>query len=908
MIYICLNRMKQLRKINSKFFLIAITTVASFCTLTPTAEAQRVPGRDFIRPLTADTVKPRVKNDSTGRLIITSSDTTRLPGDSLKIQKTDTFSLKLAKDTLDAPVKYSADDSAVVLIQDKKILLYGKTKTEYKDITLTAPRIELDQPSQVLTAVNARDSAGNVVEDAHFVQKDYSFISDTILYNFKTQRGLTKNTISQQAGGFVHGRIVKKESDNITYIKEAIFTTCNLDDPHFDLKTNKMKVINNKVAISGPAHFEFEGVPIPIYLPFGFYPLSQGQHSGILRPTFETNEQMGLGLVGLGYYQVMNDYWDAKIYGNIYSYGSWSVNLNPSYRKRYHYSGAFNFGLQRTKMNFKGDPDYVVNNSYTLTWNHTVDSRARPGTSFSASVNASSTSYNKYVPNNPQINYNNLLGSSITYSKTWQDKPYNFTASANHSQNNQNGVVTVSLPDMGFTVTTQYPFERKDAVGSKKWYEQLGIGYNGNFRDQVAFYDTAFSFHQLLDTFQWGAQHNIPITLSLPPILNGTVMVSPSVSYSQVWISQKFIRSWNPTAEKVDTTISKGFFVDHQASFGLSFSTAIFGTYQFKHSETAIRHVMRPSISLNYKPDLSRQHFYTVQVDTTGYTARFSEFEGALYSGFGEGKFGGISFQLDNNVEMKYKGKAKSDTAQATSKKLRLIDGLGLNFSYNFYADSMNLSPIQFYFRTNLFEKINISASDTMDPYQTDSRGRDINKYNLPGRISSGSVSVSTSFQSKPIDDRKAMEKKQQMSDLKNDPALIADQQRLMDYMRQNPAEFVDFNIPWSVNLSYSLYFSQQFKPDYSGFETVFNSSINLTGSFNLTPKWNFSANSFYDFKTHSVQTLTLAIAREMHCWQLAINVAPVSPYRYFSFTVSPKSGLLQDLKLNRTRSFFTGY
>ena len=920
--------MKQLHKISSKKFFIAILSVAILCTLTFTAEAQRIQNKVLTRPSPPkDTIPP--KKDSTDRIKIISSDTSRLAVDSLRLSdslpgiKTDTFTLKVSKDTLDAPVKYEAQDSAVVLIQEKKIILYGKTKTDYKDITLTAPIVQLDQQTQILTAFNRKDSTGTVLEEANFKQAENSFNSDTIRYNFKTQKGLTKNTFGMQGDMVVIGSVIKKVSESVTYVKEARFSTCLLDDPHFDIKTPKMKMVNKKLAVSGPAHFEFEGVPIPIYIPFGFYPLSQGRHSGFLPPQFTTNEQFGIGLEGMGYYKVMNDYWDTKLYGNVYSYGGWSANINPTYRKRYKFSGAFNFGIQHTKMNFKGDPDYFANNSYTLSWNHSVDSRARPGTNFSANVNASSTTYNQLVPNSPQLNYQTLMGSSITYSKTWQNKPYNLTISANHSQNNRLRLVNVNLPDVGFTVATVYPFQKKVAVGSKKWYEQLGVGYNGTFRNQFSFYDTAFSFQRLIDTLQWGAQHSFPISLSLPPILGGTVMVSPSVSYSQVWIARKFRRGWDSVNKKVDTTITKGVFLDHQAAFGLSFNTAIFGRYDFKNSRLiAIRHTIRPTISMNYAPDLSSKHFYKTRVDTAGHVLEFSEFEGALYPGYGKGRFGGLSFQLDNNVEAKIKPKKSktevTDTTQAGSEEeiphVKLIDGFGFNGSYNFFADSMRLSPIQLYFRTNLFNKINITAGATLDPYKADSFGRDTRKYAwnggkfTPGRVSTGNVSVSTSFQSKPKDEKKQQQKQQQSQDLRNDPALLADQQRLMDYMRQNPAQFVDFNINWSFSLSYTLFFSEQIKPDYSGFEKKFTSSASFNGSFNLTPKWNFMVNGFYDFNTKKIQTFQMSVSRDMHCWQMAISVNPTPPYKFFSFTISPKSGLLQDLRINRSRSFFTGY
>ena len=913
--------MRQLYKFRPIYFFYGILTAGMLCTLTWKTVANGMPAAHFRSPLTGqtDTILPLKEKDSLHRKNEIRVDTAKKTGkDSFLVkEKVDTFSLKISKDSLDAPLKYEAEDSVVVMIQDKKIFLYGKTKTEYKDILLDAPQVELDQPTQIITAINKKDSSGEILEMAHFKEKENEFSSDTIRYNFKSQRGLTKNTITRQSDFFVHGENVKKINATTTYISKALFTTCDLDDAHFAIKTNKMKVVSNKLAISGPAHLEFEGVPIPIYLPFGFYPLSQGRHSGILPPQFATNEQYGLGLEGLGYYKVLSDNWDAKLYGSVYSYGGWSANINPTYRKRYRYYGTFNISLLSTKQNFKGDPDYLKNKSFFITWNHSVDSRARPGTTFSANVNAGSTKYNQLLPNGSQlsnrsqtpINFQNQLGSSIAYSKTWAGKPYNLTLTANHNQNNSTHLINISLPDAGFSVSTLYPFQKKNSTGSPKWYQKTGIGYNGNLRNQFSFYDTALNLNRLIDTLQWGGQHLIPITLSLPPILNGAVIVTPSVSYSQVWINQKFRRTWNDVTQKLDTTITKGFFIDQTTQFSLSFNTAIFGTYQFKKSRIiAIRHVIRPSVSMNYKPDLSKKHFYTTQVDTTGYKIRFSEFERALYSGYSEGQTGGLSFQLDNNLEMKWR--SKKDSGENAIKKIKLIDGFGFSSGYNFLRDSLKLDLFNFYFRTTLFEKININAGTIMDPYQTDNRGNDINKYAWedgkfkPGRLTGGSISVSTKFSSKPKDPAKAELEKKQIQQRLGDPGLIADQERLLDYMRENPSEFVDFNIPWEVGFGYSLYFSERLKNDYSGFIKTFNSNVNFNGSFSLTPKWNFSVNGYYDFTTHKLQTFQMSINREMHCWQLSINVVPIGLYRSFNFSISPKASVLQDLKVNRTRNF----
>ncbi len=903
--------MKQLRKFRPNYFFTGTLFAVILCTITWKTSANHLRTPEFRRALTitADTIIPS-KTDTLKQVSPIISDTAEFPLKDSSKQKIDTFSLKISKDSLEAPLKYTAEDSVVVLIQNKKIIMYGKTKTEYKDILLTAPRVDVDQQTQIVTAYNAKDSTGEITENASFKDGNSQFTSDTIRYNFKTQVGLTRNTYTENGGMFINGALAKKINENTTFIKKARFSTCDLDDPHFSFVSDKMKVINKRLAVSGPVHPEFEGVPFPIYLPFGFFPLSQGRHSGFLPPQFTTNDEYGLGLEGLGYYKVLNDNWDVKLYGNVYSYGGWSANLNPTYRKRYHYSGAFNLSMQTTKVNFKGDPDYSKNKTYFLTWNHSVDSKARPGTTFSANVNAGSTRYNRLIPNNTQLNFNNQLGSSIAYSKTWAGKPYNLTVSANHNQNNATHLINVNLPDVGFSVNTLYPFQDKNFSSGTKWYQKLGIGYNGAFRNQVSFYDTAFKLKNLIDTLQWGAQHNIPITLSLPAVFGGALIISPGLSYSQVWIAQKFRRQWNAVTKKLDTTITKGIFTDHSAQVSINLSTAVFGTYQFKHSRiVAIRHVVRPSLSFNYKPDLSKKHYYTTQIDTTGYTPPpFSEFEGSLYGYYAQGKTGGIGFQMDNNLEMKYR--SKTDTGENAIKKIRLIEGYGFSTGYNFLRDSMKLDMINFHLNTNLFEKISINASTTLNPYQTDSRGYDINKYAWEGgkfklgRFTTGSLSISTTLKSKPKDAKKEEERKKQVEQNLDDPVLVQDQQRLMDYMQQNPSEFVDFNIPWQINLGYSLNFTNQPKPDYSGFEKKFYSNINFNGSFSLTPKWNFSMQGYYDITTHKIQTFQMGIAREMHCWQLSINVVPIGLYRSFNFSISPKASILQDLKINRSRFF----
>ncbi|MBZ4190277.1 LPS-assembly protein LptD [Niabella sp. 3A5MI-3] len=912
------------------------------------SDRQGVPSFSFQK----DTVPQKsIKDTLPGNDSLKIADSTKLTTDTGRV-KTDTFRLKISKDTLSGPVNYFGQDSIVGFLDSKKINLYGKAKAEYEDMTLTAPEIGIDQTNHIVTAKAGKDSTGEISDYAEMKQGQEEYKSEGMEYNIKTQQGITKGTITQQGEMFIHSDIAKKIDARTMYGQGTFFTTCNLDHPHFGFRARRSKIVNKKLAVTGAVRPEFDSVPVPVYLPFGIYPLYQGRHSGLMTPSFERNDQWGLGLSRLGYYQVINDNWDVQVYGNIYSYGSWMVDVLPTYRKIYKYQGSVKFGLQRYRRNFRGDPDFSLTKTYSFAWTHSSDTRSRPGVSFSANVNMSSTRYNENIPNSNLMNLmNNTAGSSITYSKTWQDKPFNFTASFNHNQNNAARLVTFNFPNMAFTVNTIYPFQKKNSVGTKKWYEQLGIGYQGGFQTAMSFYELADStkdslrtrglyrgtFQRMWDTLQWNGNQSIPITLSLPPILGGAVMISPSISYSQTLVNKKTDYSFIPELDTVIGVATNKIALRQQMSMGISINTALYGTYQFRNKRIqGIRHVIRPNLSLSYTPDMNRNNWQRVQViskDKKDTSYRYYDKLAGIGSPpvdiFTARRFGGINFGIDNNLEMKVKAKKKpkadsDSTDESTTdgangvdengfKKIRLIDGFGFSSSYNMFADSMQLSPFSLYFRTNLFEKINISANGTITPYKLDANGVPTKYYawqdgrfNI-GTLTNASITMSTSFQSKPKDANKAKQREEALNQQMNDPMLQADQQRLLEYMRQNPAEFVDFNTPWSINLSYSLMYTKPNRTTGLSAGNGINSSTNFNGSFNLTPKWNFSVNGAYDFKTKQIQTVGFTISRDLHCWQFSASVSPVGVYKYYNFTISPKSGMLQDLKINRNRSFFNG-
>ncbi len=862
------------------------------------------------RSIGVDTGVIPLKKDTTS---IYFNDTIPSNSDTIRV---DTIYAKMSKDSLNAPVVYHADDSLVMDVPGNKITLYGKkSSTKYLDNDMEAPIIIFDQKTNLVIASIKKDSTGKAISFPTLKQAESKMVSDTILFNMKNGRGITKGTYTQQGEMYIYGEKIKKVNASEFYAFKGRFTTCNLDTPHFAFVSKKIKFINKKFAVTGPVHPEFEGIPIPIVLPFGIFPLSTGRHSGILAPTFTANDQFGIALEGLGYYKVLNDNWDITTRATLYSYGSVTFNVSPRYMKRYHYSGNFSIDINRFKYNFKGDPDFSTTNAFNVRWTHSADTKARPGVTFSANVNAGSSKFNSTVPNSPARNFQNQLSSSISYARTWKNKPYNVSINASHFQNTNDQVIHIVLPDLTFNLNTLYPFRRKEPIGNLKWYENLGIALNSNAKSTTFFTDSVNRKinigKQVFNNLQWGATHNVPISLSLPQI--GPIQISPGISYSERWYQQQMYRTFDSVKNKIDSSTKKGFYAARDMSFSLGLSTRIFGSFTFgKNSKVqGIRHEIRPSISISYKPDFNGKSYYYLKQDTSQhYYSRNSIYSNSIYGAFGEGKFGGLSFNIDNNVQMKVRN--KTDTGEVKSKKVTLIDGLSINGSYNFLKDSLKFSTFSISARTNLFDKINITTSATVDPYEVDpTNGRTINKLvwkTKPslGRFVSGSVSMSTQFQGGDQSKKKTK--------IQNNPNQMVNQNTGMPldeyeteraYMTNNPAEFTDFSIPWSLNFSYSLQYSKIFVLSKQGFTNNLTQNVNWNSTLKLTEKWQLGINGYYNITAKELGTLSLSISRELHCWQMSINISPVGRYRFFNFAISPKSGLLRDVKINRTRNFF---
>ncbi|MBK9530271.1 MAG: LPS-assembly protein LptD [Chitinophagaceae bacterium] len=897
--------MNQRNKGKAKYISVLVLIQLLF-TLTMNCSAGGFNAGDFHSYLTTDTV-PVNKTDSQKLDSNMAAEPLALKKnpDTTIIPKTDTFSFRTSKDALDAPVFYHADDSMVMDIPAKTIILYGKqTSVKYIDNELYAPRIEFDQRTNLVSAYLLKDSNGNVISYPLFNQADFKTQSDTIRFNMKTGKGITKGTYTQQGELFIYGERIKKVDNDIFYAYRGRFTTCNLDTPHFAFVSKKIKFINKKMAITGPVHPEFENVPVPVVLPFGIYPLQTGRRSGILAPTFTANEQLGLALEGLGYYKVISDMWDVVLQGTIYSYGGWTANLSPRYYKRYRYQGSMSVDIQRLR-----DLDRSGARNFNVRWNHSSDSKARPGVSFNASLNAGSSGFNSSVPNSPQRNFQNQLNSSITYSKIWKDRPFNLNVSGNHNQNTNTKQVNINLPDIGFNVNTLYPFRRKEVIGQYKWFENIGIALNTNVRSLSSFYDTLGNFFgEFARNYQWGAAHNVPISLSLPQI--GNFQIAPNISYQEKWYQEKFTRRWNSTDKKIDTSIRKGFFTAREMSFGMGISTRIFGMFTFKKNSKvqAIRHEIRPTLSASYKPDMNKQFWYTSQIDSAGNSRRFSYYERSVFGAFGEGRFGGLNFGIDNNIQMKVRN--KKDTSAAAVKKITLIDGFSITSGYNFLQDSFRLSPFNINMRTNLFEKISISASAVVVPYLTNSNGEFIDKlvWNRKvalGKLTSANIAIQSQFRGGDKNEQLPVNN-QMNSELNSISGLpLNEYQQEAAYISNNPGEFANFNIPWSFSFSYAFSYNRVPNGLGTGYKAFFSQNVSWTGSLNLTPKWQLGMNGSYNITLKDLGMISMYLSREMHCWQMAINISPVGKYRSFNISISPKSGLLRDLKINRTRYFY---
>ena len=831
-----------------------------------------------------------------------------------------------------AKIDYASADSLSMDIQGKKAWLYGHASIQYQDIKLDAAIIEIDFEKNTIHAYAAKDSVGNPIGTPEFKQGELSFKSKEMAYNFTTKKGLIQNVITKEGDGYIHGTVIKKVNDSVTDVGRGEYTTCDLDEhPHFSLKFTKAKVMTGRMIVTGPAYITVEDVPLPLALPFGLFPNKKGRSSGLIIPKYGESTNRGFFLEDGGYYFGRSDYFDLKLTGDIYSRGSWALKPIIGYKKRYKYSGNFNLSYAVTILGTEGAIDYSKTKDFHVNWTHTQDPKARPNSVFSASVNAGSSSFNKYNPTTVNDYLSNTLSSSVSYDLrlgTWG----NLTTSARHSQNTTSKQVTLTLPEVAFGINRIYPFKRKGATGPPRWYESIMITYNLNMRNELSTYDSLVFKRDVASRFNNGIKHTIPISGSFKVLKYLTW--TNSINYNERWYMKTINEKWIgdtiitnnvPQYGHVRTDTINGFRTARDYSFNSSISTTIYGMKSFsKGPVRAIRHVIRPTVGFSYVPDFGSAaygYYKTVQIDAKGNTSKYSVFGSGnsfqpLYGAPPAQKSGSVNLSLTNNLEMKVR--SLKDTVTGT-KKIMLIDNFAINTSYDLTRDSLRWSPISISARTTLFKKIQISYSSVYSPYglytmpfrgytildfynspyYNPTPGQMINTYQYAMnkkllRFVNAGWTLSMGYELSPNKTKPKNKTKAETPDNK---------QELQD-VESNPKLYIDWDNPWSLHFDYNFNMTSQPVLATNRIQHTIIQTVRASGEISMTEKWKLSMQTGYDFQQKSFAFTQMSVYRNLHCWEMRFNWIPYGTQKSWNFQINAKSTLLQDLKLTRKKDF----
>ncbi|WP_118972310.1 putative LPS assembly protein LptD [Taibaiella koreensis] len=825
--------------------------------------------------------------------------------DSAKVaNKEQELGVRISKDALPAAVTTTAKDSAVLDMKASMYYLYGDAKATYQDVGVQSGVLIFNQKTNVLSAIPILDTGGKKVSVQEFKQGEETFTYDTLKYNFKSKRAIVRNAHSKYGDGFVISEQVKRNPDESIYGYKSIYTTCNLDHPHFGIRARKIKVIPGRIIAAGPANLEIMDIPTPLFLPFGMFPIKQGQRSGFILPTYTISDALGVGLQRGGYYFAVNDNLGVISQFDLFSKGSWAAFITGQYATRYRYNGslALEYSYQKIGEDYEINPNSQVGNSkdFKVTWTHQVDPKAHPGTSFSASVNFGTRSFNLRNSMNIVNSLNNQYSSSISYGKTWVGKPYSLTIGLRHSQSTEGGAMSITLPEVNFNLGQFSPFQRKIVNGTPRWYEKITATYSVSLINQLNTYDSLFS----LSKIAWNDMNNaIKHTASIQANYNVFRYFNWSISipYNEYWNTRQLFQRYNPVTQHTDSTSRTGFFATRDFNVTTSLSTRIYGMALFKKGKIAgLRHVITPSIGLSYQPGFAFAPFgYMYEtVGTDGRRTFASPYSTAPYGGPSNAEDNGsVSFSLGNTLQMKIRN--RDSTGKAKTTNISLIDGLGLNASYNMFADSFRLSNITMNFRTSILQKFNLYGSATFDPYRYNSDGRRTPEYlfNTGGGLAAlrnANGGLSMSFQGK-----KKNEKEQAAAESQN-----GEVKRLLQNGGYN--DYYDFNIPWNLSINASLNVQRLTRVN-TGDTTIFTPNLTFNGGFNLTERWKVDVTSglqFVGFKKVDIAMTQLNISRDLHCWQMSLNLIPFGYLRSFNFTLQVKSSVLQDLKLTRRKNY----
>lgn len=830
--------------------------------------------------------------------------------------------LEISDDAVEEPINYKARDSILFAVGEQKVYLYGEAQINYQDIELKAEYIELDLGKDLVFAIGVADSVGGVVGEPEFKDGKDEFSSKEMLYNFKTKKGIVKEVITEQNGGYLHSRVTKIQPNKEVHIKDGKYTTCDLEHPHFYIKLTKAKVIPDDKIVSGPAYLIIEDVPVPLGIPFGFFPNNSGHTSGILIPEYGEELNRGFFLRNGGYYFTFGDYADLQARADIYSKGSWGANAVARYKKMYKFNGNLNLKYSSIKI-FE---DSVPNKMYQIKWQHSQDSKARPNSRFSANVDFGSSSYDQYNSYGEKNRLRNEMSSSISYNKSFANTPFSLSTNLRHSQNTQDSTVTLSLPEISFNMSRIYPLKKRNKVGKSKWYEQVGITYSTNFKNSIKVREDTLFRKEALDYFRNGVKHSIPVSTSLKVFKVFTL--NPSFTYTERWYAQSIRKDWynevitttiDTATNDTITTITDGYYDVrdikgfHRAGdymINIPFSTKIYGFFMNKNPDgyfQALRHVVTPTFGFSYRPDYSLNYwgYYKNDPRTNSYDSKYSIFNGGAgeWNGvFGSppsGKSGAINMRIGNNLELKVRQPLDSLGNSKPKPPIKLIDDLSIATNYNIAADSLNWSDFILQARTKV-SVFNINCSAIFDPYDyDDSTGYAINKFYYEdhselARLSSARFSIGFNLRSSTTNkqQRKSEEAKIQSA-------------RAAGMLGDYYTDYVDFEIPWNFRIDYDFNYSQSgYNYDNLVYDYKTIQTLRFSGDVNITKKWKVSASTGYDWEKKDFTYTTIDIYRDLHCWEMRFNWIPFGKWQSYNFTINVKSTMLQDLKINRRKSW----
>jgi hypothetical protein len=831
---------------------------------------------------------------------------------------------KISKDAIDKKVIYSAPGGYIKNdLVNKKATIVKNGVVDYGDIEIKADSIIFNMATNHVYAVGVRDSTGKVVGKPAFKSGSEEFTSDTLEYNFKTKEAIISGIITKQDEGLLHSTKTKLLDDGTSNIFRSTYSTCDADTPHFYINLRKAKVYPGKKIISGPGNLVLEGIPLPLFLPFGYFPIQKKRAaSGILIPKPHYEALRGYALTDGGYYFALNDNFDLTLMGNIFANGSWLVSAQTSYNKLYRYSGNFSFNYADNLSGHKGLSDFAESKNYSIGWTYNQSAKARPGSRFSASVNMSSSAYDKNNSYNLNDHITTQRQSSISYSKTWEGSlPLNLSISANQSQNTRNKTVFLDLPKVSFSASRIYPFRGKNSSGTKKWYQDLQFQYSANMDNQINTYDSILFTNKMWNKMIGGFEHEAPLSFQVQPFKNFSI--SPNIKYTGVVFTQKLQKKWDDVEKKVVSDTLKGIFYGQaiSPSISMGYSPQIFGMYTFTNPNSrveAIRHVMKPSVTFGFIPyieGLSSKMYQKYQANADSLISTYGIYDncGNIYRTPSlSKKNGSVSFSLANIVDAHVY--AKNDTT-GKPKTVKLIENFNITTAYSIFDDSMRWSPVNMVLRTTLFENVGLSVNSNFSLYGLDSKGHTIKEYYFSQtkklmRLTSFYVGADFSLD-KFLKGQKDKNKPAPVtashavgptsgSEIPVEPGggtmhnAAASQYDEYGYMK--------FDSPWTMNVSYSFNYS---KPALTHMVTQ---AISINGTVQLTKKMNITYRSGYDLSHKAITMTEFQITRDLHCWDMSFTWVPNGNMKMWEFSIRVKASVLADLKYQRRKDYHDNY